>query len=52
LRWLFTQVPRRGCRWLDTKRFELTRFTKFIVRALQQRYGCVQDIVAPAVPRP
>ena len=52
LRWLFTQVPRRGCRWLDTKRFELTRFTKFTVRALQQRYGCVQDIVAPAVPRP
>jgi putative transposase len=52
LRWLFTQVPRRGRRRLDTKRFELTRFAKFIIRALQQLYGCVQGIVAPAVPRP
>lgn len=52
LRWLFTQVPRRGCRWLDTKQFELTRFAKFIMRALQQLYGCVHHIVAIAVPRP
>ncbi len=51
LRWLFTQVPRRGGRWLDTKRFELTRLTKFIRRALEEHYGCVRQIVAPAAPR-
>lgn len=51
LRWLFTQVPRRGRRWLDTKRFELTRLTKFIRRALEEYYGCVCKIVAPAAPR-
>ena len=36
LRWISTQVPRRGGRWLDTKRFRLTRFTKFLQRALEQ----------------
>jgi putative transposase len=51
LRWLFTQVPRRGRRWLDTKRFELSRLAKFIYRALEQLYGCVHEIVAPAAPR-
>ncbi len=52
LRWLFTQVPRRGRRCLDVRRFQLTRFVKFIVRALEQAYGCVHEIVAPAVPQP
>lgn len=52
LRWLFTQMPRRGHRWLDTKRFRLTRFTKFIVRALEQYYGCVHAITATVAPRP
>jgi putative transposase len=51
LRWLFTQLPRRGQRWLDTQRFQLTRLAKFIVRALEQHYGCVREIVAPAAPR-
>ena len=51
LRWLFTQVPRRGRRWLDTRRLELTRLAKFIVRALEAGYSCVHVIVAPAVPR-
>jgi putative transposase len=51
LRWLFTQVPRRGRRRLDVKRFQLTRFASFIVRALEQRYGYVCEIVAPAAPR-
>jgi putative transposase len=51
LRWLFTQVPRRGRRRLDTKRFELTRLAKFIRRALEDHYGCVREIVAPAAPR-
>jgi len=51
LRWLFTQVPRRGRRRLDTKRLQLTRLAKFIVRALEQLYGCVREIEAPAIPR-
>jgi putative transposase len=51
LRWLFTQVPRRGQRWLDVKRFELTRFANFVVRALERQYGYVDHITAPAAPR-
>ena len=50
LRWLFTQMPRRGHRQLDSKRFQLTRFAKFIIRAPEQRYGCVHEVVSPAVP--
>ena len=52
LRWLFTQVPRRGGRWLDTRRFELTRLAQFITRALEACYGCVHGIAATAVPQP
>jgi putative transposase len=52
LRWLFTQVPRRGRRRLATRRFQLSRFAKFITRALEQRHGCVHQIVAPAFPIP
>ena len=52
LRWLYTQVPRPGRRQLDTRRFSLTRFARFIVRAIEHRYGCVHEIVAPAVPIP
>jgi putative transposase len=51
LRWLFTQVPRRGHRWLDTKRLQLSRLVKFIIRALEHHYGSVQEITAPAAPR-
>jgi putative transposase len=51
LRWLFTQVPRRGGRWLQTKLLELSRLVKFIIRALEQHYGCVEAITAPAAPR-
>ncbi len=52
LRWHYTQLPRRGCRLLDTKRFQLNRFSKFVTRALEQHYGCVHEIIAPAAPRP
>jgi putative transposase len=52
LRWLYTQVPRRGRRRLDTKRFTLARFARFIVSAVERRYGCVHEITAPAVPIP
>jgi IS4 transposase len=51
LRWHFTQVPRRGRRWLDTRRFALSRFVTFVRRALEQHYGVVHELVAPAVPR-
>jgi hypothetical protein len=51
LRWLFTQVPRRGGRWLDTPCFPLARFAKFLQRALEAWYGCVRAITAPALPR-
>ena len=51
LRWLFTQVPRRGRRRLDAKRFQLTRFASFILRALERKYGCVDIITASAAPR-
>ena len=52
LRWLYTQVARRGRRQLDTQLFTLTRFARFIVRAMEQRYGCILEIIAPAVPIP
>lgn len=49
--WLYTQVPRRGGRYLDTKRLKLKRCAKFIMQALEQRYGRTWAITAPAVPR-
>jgi putative transposase len=52
LRWLFTQIPRQGHRRLDTQRFQLLRFAKFMRRALEQCYGPVSEIVAVATPRP
>ena len=51
LRWRFTQVPRRGGRWLDTHRFPLRRFVTFLQRALEAWYGCVQAITASALPQ-
>src|SRR5262249_23075806 len=51
LRWIFTQVARRGQRRLDTTRFELTRFAAFIRRTLEHLYGSIQLVIAPAVPR-
>jgi putative transposase len=51
LRWLYTQVPRRGRRYLDTARFRLARFVSFILRALERLYGGVREIQAPAAPR-
>ena len=52
LRWLFTQMPRRGRRWLDVKRFQLVRFAKFLRRALEQHYRAISEIVAAVAPRP
>ncbi len=49
-RWTFTQRPRRGGRWLDIRKFQLDRFAKFIVRALQHHYGFVHQITAVVEP--
>jgi hypothetical protein len=51
LRWLFSQVPRRGGRWLDPHRFPLRRFVLFLQHALEAWYGCVQAITAPVLPQ-
>lgn len=48
--WLYTQVPRRGGRRLDGVRLRLPRFAKFILQALEQHYGQVREILAPAAP--
>ena len=50
--WLYTQVPRRGGRWFDRERFRLRRFARFVVRALEQKYGCPRQIIATATPLP
>jgi putative transposase len=51
LRWLYTQVPRRGRRWLNTKLFQLSRMTKFVRRALERYYGGITLLQAVAAPR-
>ena len=50
LRWLFAQKPRRGKRLLDTKLFQLSRFARFIIHALEEYYGSVNQITAVASP--
>ena len=52
LRWLFTQVPRRGGRWLDRGRFRLGRYARFVRQALERSYGFIGEIAAPAPPIP
>ncbi len=51
LRWLFTQVPRRGRRGLNVTEFQLSRLIKFIRRALERQYGCMNAIQATVAPR-
>jgi putative transposase len=51
LRWLFTQVPRRGRRGLNVTEFQLSRLAKFIRRALERQYGCRNAIQATVAPR-
>ena len=51
LRWLYTQVPRHGHRWLMTQHFALRRFANFVRQALERHYGSIHKITAPAVPR-
>jgi IS4 transposase len=51
LHWCYTQVPRRGGRWLATQHFALSRFVTFLRRALEHHYGVVHEVVVFAVPR-
>ena len=48
--WEFTQVARRGGRFLDTERFRQQRFIHFLIHALEKLYGRILEITAPAVP--
>ncbi|MCP4378083.1 MAG: hypothetical protein GY794_18160 [bacterium] len=46
--WEFTQVARRGGRFLNAKLFRLQRFINFLTHALEQLYGRISNITAPA----
>ncbi len=48
--WLYTQVARRGGRYLAREMFRQERFIKFLIRALERIYGCITVITAPSVP--
>ncbi len=48
--WEFTQVARRGGRFLNAELFRLQRFIHFLTHALEQIYGRVSNITAPAPP--
>ena len=50
LRWRYTQIPRRGGRLVDDKRFQLSRFANFIARALLRQYDYVRHITAVVAP--
>ena len=50
LQWLYTQVPRRGGRYLDTARLRLARLKNFLRQALESHYGAVTFIEATAAP--
>jgi Transposase DDE domain len=50
LRWLYTQVPRPGKRRLETRLLPLQRIAFFIQQALNDHYGYLDHIYAPAPP--
>ena len=50
LRYLTSQVPRRGGRRLAAGQFRLLRFTRFLQRALERHYGCCEAIVVLSPP--
>lgn len=52
LRWCYTQIPRRGGRKLETRRFQLYRFAQFVARALERHHHAIQEISATATPIP
>jgi len=50
LRWCYTQIPRRGGRKLETRRFQLYRFAQFTLRALERHHQAIREISATATP--
>jgi putative transposase len=50
LRWHFGQVPRRGGRRVNKKRYELQRQSHFLARVIDERYGTVTSIAAQVAP--
>jgi len=50
LRWCFAQLPRRGGRLIDAKRFQLERMAYFLSRAIEDIYGTISFIKAEVVP--
>ncbi len=48
--WSYTQVARRGRRYLHTRLFRQERFCNFLKSALEHLYGRVTEISAPSVP--
>lgn len=48
--WEFTQVARRGGRYLNRSLFRQQRFINFLIRALEHIYGYISEIIAPSVP--
>jgi hypothetical protein len=48
--WEFTQVARRGGRFLLSPLFRQQRFINFLIHALERLYGCVSHITAPSAP--
>jgi putative transposase len=52
LRYMVAQVPRRGARYLDEALFRLGRFRRFLIRAVEAKYGCTTEIHARAAPIP
>jgi len=48
--WEFTQVARRGGRFLNAPLFRQQRFINFLIHALEQLYGRISNITAPAPP--
>jgi putative transposase len=44
LRWTFSRLMARGPRRVDTSRFHLHRFTKFLIRTVEKIYGSISSV--------
>jgi IS4 transposase len=44
LRWTFSRLMAHGIRRVDTARFRLHRFTKFLTRTVEKIYGSISSI--------
>ena len=44
LRWTFSRLMRRGPRRVDVSRFRLNRFSKFLIRTVEEIYGTISAV--------